>query len=50
MKARADADLENIKEEAMTPEVVTALNKLGIDEAKDNRLFAQKSESNGLSH
>lgn len=26
-------------EEEMTPEVMTALNKLGIDEAKDNRVF-----------
>ena len=29
--------------EAMTPEVMTALNKLGIDEAKDNRIFNPES-------
>lgn len=30
-------------EEEMTPEVMTALNKLGIDEAKDNRIFNPES-------
>ena len=30
-------------EEEMTPEVMTALDKLGIDEAKDNRVFNQES-------
>lgn len=34
---------EKEMEEEMTPEVMTALNKLGIDQAKDNRIFNQES-------
>jgi len=34
---------EKEMEEEMTPEVMSALNKLGIDEAKDNRIFNPES-------
>jgi hypothetical protein len=30
-------------DEEMTPEVMTALNKLGIDQAKDNRMFNRET-------
>jgi len=36
-------DEEKEMEEVMTPEVMSALNKLGIDEAKDNRIFNPES-------
>lgn len=36
-------DEEKEEEEEMTPELMTALNKLGIDEAKDNRVFNPES-------
>ena len=36
-------DEEKEEEEEMTPELMTALNKLGIDEAKDNRIFNPES-------
>jgi hypothetical protein len=40
-EAKEQAPASPTKEEQMTPEVMTALHKLGIDEAKDNRVFNQ---------
>lgn len=36
-------ELERIKQEAVTPQVVSALNKLGIDSAKDNHVFSNEA-------
>lgn len=40
-EAKEEASISS-KEESMPPEVITALHKLGIDEAKDNRVFNQE--------
>jgi hypothetical protein len=37
-------ELEKIRTTAVTPGVVTALDKLGIEEAKDNHVFQNQSE------
>lgn len=45
-KKKEAEELEKIKQEAVTPQVVNALSKLGINSAKDNRIFSEESNRN----
>uniref|UniRef100_A0A7S1D3X9 Uncharacterized protein n=1 Tax=Cyclophora tenuis TaxID=216820 RepID=A0A7S1D3X9_CYCTE len=47
-KQQEQEELEKIKQEAVTPQVVSALNKLGINSAKDNRIFSEESNRSGV--
>lgn len=38
-RRQEEQEIEEMKEESVTPEVMSALSKLGIEEAKDNRIF-----------
>lgn len=47
MRKQEDVEFQKIKEQSVTPEVVNALDKLGIQEAKDNHVFAPEKQSEG---
>jgi hypothetical protein len=44
IKRKQDSEVQQMKKDTVTPGVVTALDKVGIDEAKDNSLFNESQQ------